>query len=273
MTDNTDFYSEGGDHRLAFSVVMYITCISSSLISIAMISLMCQMGINTNGHSLLIFLMTCSQFIYDISFYPGVITISSVGFTVFANVLQLIGGIGVSIISNIVTMIVLYIILYRKSVDIYKNLKWFTLVTFTIIFSEVFLYLLGVVDSSYEYLSNIALLDIYYYSRLVSILFNFIFCGLAYLYVRRMKSDNMASHSPALQAICVLSERMQYYPIVQAISRSGCAWYEFVYQWNFDPLEVTKVQFAAQIYVAIITPMASVGYLMVSFHMLLSIEQ
>ena len=45
-------------------------------------------------------------------------------------------------------------------------------------------------------------------------------------------------------AIAVLANRMLYYPIVQAISRSGSAWYELQFGWDFNPPSVTRLQFA-----------------------------
>ena len=39
--------------------------------------------------------------------------------------------------------------------------------------------------------------------------------------------------------------------------------YEFVYLWNFNPNSVTKMQFVCQVFLAIITPSASIGYLII----------
>ena len=70
-------------------------------------------------------------------------------------------------------------------------------------------------------------------------------------------------------AISTLSMRLFYYPIIQAIGRSGCAWYEMTYKYNFDPdsgfnfnpERTTDTQFAAQCLMVISTPLISIGYL------------
>lgn len=47
---------------------------------------------------------------------------------------------------------------------------------------------------------------------------------------------------------------------IVAISRAGCAWYEFSYGREFNVDKVSQTQFLAQVAFAVLTPAASVGY-------------
>jgi hypothetical protein len=254
------FLGRDGAHQLVFYVVVIFFSTLSSLSSLANIYLIHDMKI-WNGHILLIYSMAWSQFIYDISFAPGVITIPSDGVVITANVFQLIGGLSVAIFSNIMSIVVLYVIKFRISIDIMKYYKYYILGISFVVVGEVILYLISELDPSFGYLADIALLGIYYYFRLASIGLNFLACGLSYLYVRRMERMIVGKKTIQEEAICLLSKRMQFYPLVQAISRAGLAWYEFVYGWDFDPATVSVEQFICQMISAMTTPAASVGYL------------
>lgn len=48
-----------------------------------------------------------------------------------------------------------------------------------------------------------------------------------------------------------------------AISRAGVAWYEFSYGRDFTPDTVTELQFIVQCLFALLTPAASIGYLII----------
>lgn len=252
------FY-DSSDHQIVFRNVLLTTSIVSSFVSVVMIVLMHKMKI-LNGHLLLVSCMTWSQFIYDISFYPVNVSNSNYELKVISSILQLIGGIAVSIFSNIMSIIILYVITFRKSVDVFKNFKWYCICVVLATGIEVILYIMSVADSTYTYLNTVSRADVYYYFRIISIIFNFIVSGIAYGYVYRIQHNN--TESIAMKAICILAQRIQMYPLVQAVSRSGITWYEKVYGWgDFDPPIVTQTQFSVQIYFAIITPVASIGYL------------
>ena len=70
-------------------------------------------------------------------------------------------------------------------------------------------------------------------------------------------------NSKQMILMCSLVGKMQYYPIVQAVSRSGIAVYEITYGTDFNPEEPSPGQFACQIFYTVATPVASVGYLVI----------
>lgn len=155
---------------------------------------------------------------------------------VLANVLQLIGGIGSSLYSNFMSFAVLYIIKYRGLFNVFYQLKLFSVFCAAFIVFEIILYVLSISSTKLEFLGDIALLDIYYYFRIVSIFFNLFCCAMAFFQVRYMIGDkNKTSISLPEQALFTLTTRMYFYPIVQLVSRSGLAWYEYIYKWDFDP--------------------------------------
>jgi len=104
----------------------------------------------------------------------------------------------------------------------------------------------------------------YYYVRLISIFANFIMTGIA-LYANYLMRSKGMGRTDAELAIGTLCRRMMYYPLVQAISRSGYAWYEFQYGFDFSYASTTgnPLRYTALLYSAVITPIASIGYLLV----------
>jgi len=78
----------------------------------------------------------------------------------------------------------------------------------------------------------------------------------------RVRSKNK-SKTPAEIAINTLCRRVMYYPILQTIGRSGYAWYEFQYGFNFSisQVEHDPERYGLLMYSAIITPTVSIGYL------------
>eukprot|EP01034_Spumella_vulgaris_P024063 gene24062-30362_t len=119
----------------------------------------------------------------------------------------------------------------------------------------------------YAYLNPIAQNYFYYYLRLVSIGVNFVISICTIWIIRskgrtqNTKDGSIKPSSVVERAIRTLAMRLMYYPIVQTISRAGCAWYEGQYSFNLDPTNPSTAQFIAQIAVAVLTPTASFGYL------------
>jgi hypothetical protein len=113
--------------------------------------------------------MSWSQLIYDITFCPGTVTIANSIVVDVANLGQLLGGIGAAIFSNVIALVVLYVIWYKRSVDIIAQFKWYCVVIAIFVTVEFIIFFLVISNSSYNYLSDIALLYIYYYSLETSV--------------------------------------------------------------------------------------------------------
>ena len=175
----------------------------------------------------------------------------------------LIGLIGSSIISNWIAFILFYVVVFEKSFDIIKNYRYIILSTVIIWLPMVVIYSIGALPQG----SNISLvtlvrLTLFYYFKLTSIALNFILIGCI-LYKNYQIRSKSTTKTPAEIAINTLCRRVMYYPILQTVSCSGYAWYEFQYGFNFSVTEAEHdpERYGLLIYSAIITPTVSIGYL------------
>lgn len=230
--------------------------------SVALVSLICsiftllvikQMKI-WNGNFLLLTTLTVLQVIYDINFLLGI----SPGFAscVVWNFLDILGGLGVSFTSNIISFTVVYVVRKVKSLNIKENFKYFSVFSIWIPLAFAIVACFGVspanedddkpyTDCIYNTsLAASAVRNFYYWGRLFSIIFNFGAFIYVVLRVRKMgfmSSRNSISSSQTsgegviasviseqqILAVNALASRMKYYPLAQAICRSGSAWNEF----------------------------------------------
>ncbi|RYG65886.1 hypothetical protein EON64_10985, partial [archaeon] len=262
-----DPFTSGSEHSRTFAGLTLVSTIVSTGASLLMLFLIRRMRI-WNGHILLLATMTVFQTLYDITFFTGVVNMDNVYLAVASNVGQLMGGMASSFFSNIIGAIALYVIVYRHSFPIFRyfpSMLGFVVVTGTI---DCVLFLLSVTVNHLDYLAGVAVLGLYYYAKVFSIVVNFVFALLTTLHVQRT-SSRKATVSHSEQALQILSRRLFYYPIVQAVSRSGCAWYEVQYGYefspgtgmNFSPEHTSNWKFAAQCFMALSMPIASLGYL------------
>ena len=76
-----------------------------------------------------------------------------------------------------------------------------------------------------------------------------------------MDKSNIQKASPELSAIRTLGIRMIYYPIVQCVGRSGWGWYAHEYGTIGDTTTKNPTMLASLYYLALITPVISIGYL------------
>ena len=219
----TGFYDSGGEHLRVYKILIIISSVVSSLASLVLIYLIYVMKLR-NGFTLLILSMTMAQLIYDATFVPAITNVGNANAFIFINVLQLLGGQSAAIFSNFLTFVIFHVIKYKKSLDIYIYFPFFLLFAILFFFLTMILYIVGSTVQGQEYLVQLVHYYIYYYFRLCSIFFNFITCGLSYLYIFRMNMYHNGNVTVQDQAIYTLVYRMQFYPIFQAISRSGAAW-------------------------------------------------
>ena len=258
----------GSDRNLVFCSLALIASLTSSTASVIMIHIIRKM--QWSGHLSLIYTMTWFQLLYDISFFPGIVNTNNSSLQILSNLAQILGGISSSIMSNFIAFVALYVIAKVVTLNIPKY--YFIIVAFSVLpaFVVGVVYLTG--EAQYHQhpkLAELAVLDLYYYVRLSSILLNFIFSFFTFYCINRINSHKK-SKSSAEKAIGTLAMRLFYYPIVQAISRSGCAWYEYSYgvEWqsggggfSLNPPHVSSLQFTSQCLMVISTPLASIGYL------------
>ena len=218
---------------------------------------------NNNGHLLLLFLMSITQLLYDLSFVGYLLQSTNKDFLMATDFFQLFGGISTALFTNCITTILFLCISSRNSVNIYKNL---TLILVCVLVPALGM---GIADvtmaTSENYKSSISvyLSPLYYWIRLSSILLNTLLYFATSHLVTRITDSRRLARSPAEIALIALSSRMKFYSIVQTISRSGAAYYEAVYGYSGYTGQGSNSQFVAAIFFALLNPTASIGYLFV----------
>eukprot|EP01033_Poteriospumella_lacustris_P001235 gene1235-899_t len=233
--------------------------IITSVASIVTIILIRRMKSNT-GHVRLLYLMSIYQLFYDGSIFCSDI---DVGYYIsaFANTLQLFGGTAGAITSNWIAFVAMYIVWNLQTFDIFRNMPWIHATCLVPALVTCLLFFFATVPRSQENeaLRYDTVVYVYNNIRLLSICLNFIFvlatAGKIYRSAR--------TKSPQDIAIRTLTLRMIYYPVLQSIGRSGYTWYEFAYGPKTDNDDFSDTQYAAQIFAVAITPVVSVGYLLI----------
>ncbi len=241
--------------------------IFSLLCSLITLALIYKMDKN-NGYLRLIASTTVFQLLYDVNYIIGVsYTYES---CIAWHFLDILGGLSVAIWTNIVSFIILYVVAKIRSVDIFGNYKYFF---FFSVIPPLVLAILAVSvndvlektdDDGFEscgYGSGSLptfIRNVYYWGRLLSIIVNFMVFIFISIRLQRMaifapdpssptaavpKSTSSSAFSARSavsdhqsKAIYTLVSRMKYYPLVQALCRSGAAWNEFQgYQYSTFP--------------------------------------
>jgi len=217
-----------------------------------------------NGYLLLISTMTTFQLLYDINYMLGVCP----GYIpcMIWNFLDIIGGLGNAYTSNVISYTVIFVVYRIQSFDIFAN---FYYILFLVGFIPLLFAILNTVslqhqvddDEPYEYCilnhSNLGktTTEFYYWTRVASIIFNFIAFIYISVKVERMKStvvhhqhhgssfDTQESKTTGgystenqMAAIATIVSRLKYYPLAQAICRVGSAWNEWKRSSDYNPV-------------------------------------
>eukprot|EP01039_Chlorochromonas_danica_P010794 gene10794-11996_t len=230
----------------------------SSAITIWLIHLM---KTENGGHLRLVLTMSCYQILYDITFFFSNVNCGHY-ITAAANFFQLLSGIGGSLASNWIAFVAWYVITFRQKPDVVGRFNLVFLSTFVPGLVDALLYFFSVVpqQATNKDLEEVSVLDFYYYLRLASIGVNFVLCIIT-IYKISLMSSKRVEKSIQERAIENVTRRMIYYPLLQALGRSGYAWYEASYGSNIDPNQASRSQYACLIFLTIVTPLVSVGYL------------
>lgn len=210
----------GSPQEQTYVIIDFVGTVLSSIASIVTILVINKMKIT--GYIKLILTMTWFQFIYDITFFNGTIDVGEYYLIYVANIGQLIGGIGSSLISNWIAYVVLYVVYYKKSIDIMRNYKFMLASSLIPGVITAIVYSCGAVPQGHsQHLQDVANLGLYYYTRLVSIFVNFLMFGLASYFNHQIRSKGLGK-TPAEQAINTLCRRLMYYPLLQVSARARC---------------------------------------------------
>jgi hypothetical protein len=215
-----------------------------------------------NGNILLIITLTSFQILYDINFLFGPSEYYET--CVIWNFLDILGGLGTSFTTNVIAFTMVYVVVKVRSINVIQNYKYFMLIVglVPLVFATLTLFTVEPAskDDDKPYTTCVfngsvlahVIQNFYYWSRLASIILNF----LAFMYIsfkiKRLgfgrlvsvfqrprafstTSSRSTDHSPAVLtlseqqtlAVRILATRMRFYPLAQAICRSGSAWDEF----------------------------------------------
>lgn len=242
--------------------LLFVCCIIGIVASVLTILVIGRM-LPMTSHVYLIFFMTLFQLIYDAAFFFKDGTTGYVGRSV-ANFLTIFAGISTSLISNWIAYAMFYTVVYRKKFDVITNLRVLHAsygVPSTIV-GVLFLCVVFPQGHQHPLLKDIIVKYINNIIRFGSILLNFILILGTTLHVYYLYGKT-GNRSPSDIAVSALCQRMVFYPIIQAIGRVGAAWYEIGYGLTYVPTHPSDVRYASMVFMAIICPLVSVGYLIV----------
>ena len=236
---------------LEFSVALL--SLNCSLLTLCIIKYMK----NWNGNILLISTLTTFQILYDINFLFGIS--NSYDTCVLWNFLDILGGLGTSFTTNVIAFTLVYVTVRIRSINIIQNYFYFLIFIFIIPLVFAILTFFVIIPASRdddkpfttcvynETTLAHTIQNFYYWSRLVSIILNFLAFWYISYKIRRLgfqkaleisrsasfssgKSGDgppMTLSEQQILAVQVLAMRMRLYPLAQAICRSGSAWDEF----------------------------------------------
>jgi len=256
----------GSVRNQAYVSMNLVTSIIGSIASLLTILLIRRMNVTNgkNGHVVLVLIMSYYQLAYDLTFFFSNVNCGD-DLTTIANFFQLLGGVSGSLISNWIAFVALYIVHYRAKFDVMKNLQLIQWSCFIPGFANALFFVAVTQPDTTEnnFLVYVSVIYVYYYIRIASIAINFVLCSItAYWIYKRRSTIGIATDSEI--AIRILSRRMIYYPLIQAICRAGYSWYEL--EWGVDIDQVNsagETQYASLMLLTVITPMVSIGYLVI----------
>lgn len=213
-----------------------------------------------NGYLAIITCMCCCQIVYDISFALHISANDGSAAIGVLNGFQFFGGMSVSIWTNILAVIILRVVMWMKSTDILQNFYYLNLIAL-VPATVLGIAVLVLQESGTKYQAHIVE-EMYYWSRLVSILINFVAHAIIELRAFRTSARRTKfTRTPQEMAIKVLAQRMIYYPLMQTISRLGASIYEARYGFGPYTGNSSTTRFAMACCYAGLSPATGIGYL------------
>lgn len=252
------------DYRMQIYLgISFSTCVIGLFASILTVLVIRKLYPITS-HVYLILCMTIYQGIYNIFFF---FMEGSAGsrMKVLAMFFTLVCGVASSVLSNWIAYAVFSTIFYRKKFDVFKHLPMVHLSAALpgLVLAIVYVYASVPESDPDTSLQFVVARYAYNVIRSASIWINVVFIATTAYLISRIYGKSIKNLTSADVAIVTLCRRMIFYPFIQAVGRSGCAWYEAVYGLDYNPEKPSNPQFASLLYMAIAMPLVSVGYLLV----------
>ena len=235
------------------SFVMTSISLACTLFTLWLIS---KAGGVKSGYMYLLFSLTLSQLIYDV----GMMFVPLYWIDACArinNFLTAVGGMATSLWSNVIALVVYYIVKKLRSFNI--NEHFFMMSSgITIVSLLLGVIIVATLDTS----GGKDFLIFYYWFRFASIMVNVI---VTYLIHR--KCQQMGFGAQGHHPVTVLAKRLKCYPIVQTVARIGASWYELFYGFGSDSYKEAEhgtVQLkVALLCYAFFTPIAGIGFFLI----------
>lgn len=232
---------------IAGSLLIFVGTISI-LCSILTLRLIYVMG-RWNGFLLLITSMTICQLIYDsiIILIPLSILYDIYDWVTF---ISTFGGLASTLWTNVIACVVLYIVFYHTTVDIFNRYSYYFLI---VLIPSTAL----ATNDMIEYDNHITPeFRYYFWLRLLSIAFN-IFAYSATSY--KVYSMGLSE----LEAVSMVVTRLKYYPLVQILARAAPTYYEALYEVNYIDNNFSTSQKIALYLYSLSIPAAGIGFFIV----------
>ena len=229
-----------------------------------------------SGYLRLIYSLTIMQCMYDI----GLLLVPLYWVATFNELnvfLCTLGGIATALWSNVISLVVVYIVSSMKTFDIERRFVAIAFIVTAIALTAATGAAATVYDSNdtvspQKQAAHDIFFKLYYWLRFISIIVNVV----AYLVVSRKLSvmgfDANGQHKSvkpgarnAVHPVTVLADRLKWYPIVQAVSRLGASWYEYNYGDSVTSYKSSSdtLHDVALMFYAVFTPLAGVGYFII----------
>lgn len=199
--------------------------------------------------------MEVCQLFYDASF----IFADAYKFKAFWIGIQIFGGLSVSIWTNILSIVLLNVVVNTRAVDI---IKWFYHFLAISILPCILLGALYISFNKHD-VTDRRIFGLYFILRATSIAINFGTFALITFRANMMQSQTTSVRTSAEAAIRVLSRRVVYYPVLQAITIIPSIVYEKYYGVSNGIDVQTEDQFSAAIVYLVVSPSAGLGYLII----------
>lgn len=242
------------------SYLRLIGCIVSSICTGLNLFLIYDMKV-WNLHIMLITVMSCYQLIFDSVFYIWGYPFGSVEYNI-AMFIGMLGGLSSAIVSNIMILNILFIVVTKKIMAIKHAFTTINIIAIVPSLIVILLFCAGLGKNNSTLVNYSE--SLYSAFRLISLGINLISYAIILLLTRRLVTQNNSTTiSKAGNAIRVLVNRLQWYPIIQVISRTFFSWFEFQYGMNFNTTNASTGLFIGQCLVAIVIPSSAVGYFFV----------
>lgn len=176
-----------------------------------------------NGYIFLITLLTISQVLYDISFFfiPAAMLSNKPTWKIIAAALSSFGGLSAGFFTNVMSLVIYYVVLKLKSFDIQKRYR---AILFLVCLPSLLMAVFAVLLVSDPHRDAILQLS-YFTVRCSCVVLNLYISILIKRKLNRMAKATDRNNGDYYDPLHALVGRIKYYPLCQSIYIIGAVWY------------------------------------------------